>query len=733
MKATRRQALGAGLGSLAAIQARGEPPQDLASSQLPGLPSLEDVASDRISHGFRDGFNPPGLSNQWGHAQVSHSPTGITAISFPPLACCGLLRGESHGLVNTCEMIWDGRLAVSRPQAVTSYQWFPHCVERETELDGIHISSRAFLPPSRTAVAQEIVFTNRTAARHRLSVEFVMRAHVTARTTKPWDSFVPVDPVDLCEPDPGHGRLVFRATASRAVSIQGFAPHPRHVRQRRILVFPIEVDRGARLVLRYINVLDEDEAVAKRIYDELLQSFSEQWQANQRAAAARLHAALTPGNTVYSGHLPRLNTRSRALWRLYHCGLNSLLYNRVDSPRAAIAPAYVTLRPTLAATRVYPWDFGMTPLSLSLLDPEAMRRMLEIWAVEYRDRYYATDYLTGRGTGSWYSANNWSVLRCADSYLRTTGSLDWLDKRIEGRSILDHLKAHAVHWRTLDKRKAGLADYGTPVNLLEVVTTYKHGVPAFNAANVYGLRLVAALLELKGRDTEAGELRAEARQLAERIIRLLYVDGKGYWRCLQPDGTYQEVRHAMDFLMVLQCMEEDLPPRIVEEMRTFFYKELWNPIWMHALSPADVDSSMHGRPDHSWRGAYPAWPAMSATALLRIDPGPRVADWVRGLARSANQGTFGQAHLVPTAMAPENGGAAKAASRIFAEHSLDWSEAVGGSFIDLIIEGVFGASLKLDGGITVASQLDRFDPGASLVGLRHREKDYTITRTGPSL
>jgi hypothetical protein len=35
------------------------------------------------------------------------------------------------------------------------------------------------------------------------------------------------------------------------------------------------------------------------------------------------------------------------------------------------------------------------------------------------------------------------------------------------------------------------------------------------------------------------------------INRLLYVNGKGYWRCGQPDGTFNEVRHCYDFLAVV--------------------------------------------------------------------------------------------------------------------------------------------------------------------------------------
>ena len=297
-----------------------------------------------------------------------------------------------------------------------------------------------------------------------------------------------------------------------------------------------------------------------------------------------------------------------------------------------------------------------------------------------------------------------AVLRSAHNYLRLTGDMDWLDHEVEGRTVLDHLKTHALHWKQLDRRGSGLADYGDLENLLEVVSTYTHEVPAMNSGNVYGMRVVASLLERKGRGAEARVLRDEAGNLAQRIISLLYVPGKGYWKCRQPDGTAREVRHAYDFLTVLDCMQQDLGPQITSEMCAFFWRELHSSTWMHALSPRDVDSTWNYRADHSWLGAYTAWPSGSAKVLLRAEKpetAPRVAEWIRGLAKSANQGPFGQAHIVETVIRPENGGALKCPPE--QPYGNDWCEVSGGSFIDLILR-TFSASIR---GSKAISRLSR--------------------------
>ena len=85
-------------------------------------------------------------------------------------------------------------------------------------------------------------------------------------------------------------------------------------------------------------------------------------------------------------------------------------------------------------------------------------------------------------------------------------------------------------------------------NLLEVISTYTHQVAGMNAGNVSGMRFVAALLDRAGDSTRAAQLRSEATALANRINRLLYVQGKGFWRAGQPDGSFNEVRHCYDLL-----------------------------------------------------------------------------------------------------------------------------------------------------------------------------------------
>ena len=101
--------------------------------------------------------------NELGYAQVAKSVSAITAISFPPYACCGVPETAwSPGFLLTCEIFLNGRfLAIAAPpDGNVEYQWFPHCVVRTQTAEHLQFTTRMFLPIKRRAVAQSITIRN---------------------------------------------------------------------------------------------------------------------------------------------------------------------------------------------------------------------------------------------------------------------------------------------------------------------------------------------------------------------------------------------------------------------------------------------------------------------------------------------------------------------------------------------------------------------------------------------
>jgi hypothetical protein len=249
-----------------------------------------------------------------------------------------------------------------------------------------------------------------------------------------------------------------------------------------------------------------------------------------------------------------------------------------------------------------------------------------------------------------------------------------------------------------------------------------------NAGNVSSMRFVAELLDKRGRSQQAAQLRSEAATLAQRINEVLYVKGKGWWRCGQPDGSFNEVRHCYDFIAVLDNMSEDLSADQKREMAHFFWSQLASKKWMRALASGDPDATWNVRPDHSCLGAYAAWPPSSARGLFKVDDPARIATWLAEVAKAGNQGPIGQAHFVEEVVAPLMGGAHKASED--APYIEDWCCISGGAFIDLVIESVFGVEPTLFGGLNAAPKLAAFDAKARLDGLHYQGSEYTVSAEG---
>jgi hypothetical protein len=375
-----------------------------------------------------------------------------------------------------------------------------------------------------------------------MTLGFDLRAGVAKKTTA-WFVNSPGEADNAIHWDSGRGALIFSAQHSPAVSVQGFVPKANRVEYGRMLSFDVTLGPGETKEFHYVNVVDGTSEAALAAYDELQARFDQAERENESAFNRLLKAAFTPGNSEFSGHLPQLETDNESLWQLYMAGLRNLIFARRASPDSKYGTTYLTLGGHVIQTLSFPWDTSLTSLSLALLDPEALRRLVENWFVQDMHQHLATDYLTGEAVGPWYAVNDMAIVRCAANYLRVTGDFAWLDKQIGERSTLDHLAFHATYWKQLDKYGHGLGDYGKIENLLEVVSTYLHETAGMNAGNVWSMRFVAGLLERRGDSSRASQLRAEAKELAQRINEKLYVQGKGWWKCGYPDGSFVEVRH----------------------------------------------------------------------------------------------------------------------------------------------------------------------------------------------
>lgn len=131
--------------------------------RLPRIPTLQDLAANRLTHRLRDLYSLATAQNEYGYVQAAKSLSGLTGLSLPPFACCGVPDTPwSPGFLLTCELFLNGRILLSYSPGgdTVTYQWYPHRFMRETEAAGLRFTSETFMPVKSRAVAQSIRIRN---------------------------------------------------------------------------------------------------------------------------------------------------------------------------------------------------------------------------------------------------------------------------------------------------------------------------------------------------------------------------------------------------------------------------------------------------------------------------------------------------------------------------------------------------------------------------------------------
>lgn len=708
-------------------------------SVAPPPPALEEFSSATMTVRSGELFNPPSLTNFWGCVQSAFDVVAVQHVTFAPYSC-----GEStHGVLALNDV------AVRAAGVPIEFIWRPDRIERRATVDGFALSSITVMDVRAQTVAVELrvhnpATTPRVARLRLLTGEGVVRAdrgwktpysprECPAISTTPWDGTPPPESMRrnriFAAPE-GDG-LVCESSATPACLLQVTRPAPDRI-EGRTFHFEWTLAAGETRALTYVLLIDSTLHSARNDlartpeFAELAARVEQDWR-------EEITAAFTPGNSRFSGHLPILETTNRDLRALYLNAAITVLYFKREHPFAKFPRTYTTLMPRYWVTTSFLNDWSLTALLLVLLDPQVVREMLWLWLERGIGEHFGLEYVTGESTGNWYSCNDFAAVRLISLYLRVTGEHHRLDRLIaEGHSLARHFVDAAFHFKHR-QGPSGLADFGDRNSLLEAVGSYEHEVASLNAANVWMIREVAHFVAGPlGAPETADDFRARADELAQ-AVQALYVPG-GRWQCRHRDGTLVRVTHVWDFIHTLNYLHRDLSPRQIEELVATFEREHRTEHWLAALSPLDEDAGFSLRPDHQWNGSYPGWVAFALGALSKVGRDDLVASWLPGLARTAAQGPFSQAHFTEGYAPLLAGGARKAPTEW--PYINDWTVLCAGAFLDVIILDLFGVDFGLDR-LTAQPRLAALDPRARLHHLRwhdrlHRiDADGTVTEESP--
>lgn len=657
------------------------------------MPLLSDLTSAPMTARTGDKFNPPGLTNFLGSLQVATDVMGIQHLTFPPFSQGDTLIGllEING---TCTHTGG---------VVVTYRWQPDRVDRSAEIDGFRVTTRTVMGVDEQSATVVMGIENPTDAARAARIRIRSGAGVIQSTNgwhtpyspkegpaisvTPWEGAPPPETLvsntrTLLEDGTG---VLYGSRTSEAYSLQASFPAPERI-TRSWFEYEITVPAKGTVELSYGVFVGESAAHVTAAYNRWRINPTAQVEATAAHWQKEIDAVFTPGNDRYSGHLPTLDCEDPDLRRIYHNAILGVVYHKRVHPRSAYGRTYTTLMPRYWVTTSFINDWSFSAFLLVMLDPACVKKQIELWLERDIYAHFGTEYVSGANAGNWYSCNDYAMVRLIATYVRVTGDVAWLETRHGGKSVWDHLDAMASHYKELDGGH-GLADYGDRNSLLEAVGSYTHEVAAVNAGNVWILKELAELYMHTDKQELAGRCLADAATLVPSI-QALYVQGEGYWCCRQPDGELVPVRHIWDFIHTINFMSDELPDDQIDEMLSFFERELLRDSWAAALSPRDEDASFSYRLDHQWNGSWPGWVSFAMRALFKIGRRHLLKDWIPGIARSASQGPYSQAHFVESYAEPIDGGARKGPTEW--PYINDWATVCVGGFFELVVLDLFG-------------------------------------------
>ncbi len=394
----------------------------------------------------------------------------------------------------------------------------------------------------------------------------------------------------------------------------------------------------------------DDQMITKQDAKNWSENFDSTFATTKEKWERKWLELFTPGNAFVSGNMPALETTDERASRVYYTSALTMLY-LMNTNLPVMDRVVLTGGPSWGGSIQFFWDTTSWRTIGATTDPEIMLENLKGWLKLDINKIYGRDYLGGKGVGYRYVANYWAIFQMLHEYLVVTGDYDFLNEKINGKTILTHMDEMAYNWKNLSREgEEGyegdvykLADFGGDKNaLLEAVPNYKHIVASFNAGYVGMMKRLSEMYAKLGEEKKSIRAKEEAAQMAQRVLKLYA--GNGIWYGLFPNNEKFEIRHILDFHFMGRYMADELSPEIKDEMIDFVESELMTDSWMRAQSKDDIAAEVSDRPDHGSLGAYDGWPLNTMEAMYHMGYPEKAMDFYRAVYPVTMEGTWAQAH-----------------------------------------------------------------------------------------
>ena len=483
---------------------------------------------------------------------------------------------------------------------------------------------------------------------------------------------------------------------------------------------------GETFTIQYLMTFGDDKGQVSNNLHNWSDGFTTHFNSIKASWENKWKQIFTPGNDLISGCFPVLETDDSLARKVYYTSPLTMLY-LINTNLPEHKNVFLTGGPRWGASITFFWDITLWSELWAVVDPVMMKEHISSWIKIDPSKYYGKDNFGGKGVGNGYSANYWALYQLIRDYIAVTGDYAFLDEKIEGKTILQHLDNYSTNWKNIsiygnegckdDIYK--LADFGDDEwNLLECVPTYKHIVPSFNIGYTWMTRETAKLYRKTGNIKKADTMEREAEEMLKRILELYA--GDGVWYSLYPDNKKIEVRHCLDFTFFGKYIPDDIPQNIKDEMIDFIYRELVTDNWMRAQSLLDVAADKSDRCDHGPLGAFDGWPADIMDALTQMGHPQKALDFYHAIEPVTYEGVWSQAHE----LWGENKKNKKAKVRIAGRDWANRESSSGVAFAQVMLRDFFSFYPDINGDVFITNPNWKFD--GKLYHVLYQGEYYTI-------
>lgn len=241
--------------------------------------------------------------------------------------------------------------------------------------------------------------------------------------------------------------------------------------------------------------------------------------------------------------LPTFASDNPQLVRWYNRSLVHLLMNRWDLPDFVLKPYYSTGSVNGGCVGSYLWNFGEPWEIFPLYDPAAARTHIEQFLKTDLMKHYLFMPITGQASGPWYMINQEKIVGLTYFYVLLTGDTAFLDEKVDGKTIREHMILHAMYGDDASK-PIGLIDYGDSISHLELRRgyAYNHISPDLNLRRYATYLRAATLCDLAGKPEPM--LRERAALLKPLVKQKLW-DPKARWFRFEDGAGKGDLRYTI--------------------------------------------------------------------------------------------------------------------------------------------------------------------------------------------